>query len=94
MAEHALDVLRLGMQVFQLVSILFLRQRGDLILRERVQGAAFLEEHQVVLQRQFTHVIQRVASFEKLAGYFDRIEERILEKLVIRLTRQVLVQVV
>ena len=94
MAEHALDILRLGMQVLQLVSILLLGQRGDLILGERVNGAAFLIEHQVVLQRQFTDVIQRVTSFEKFAGHSDRIEGGILEKLEIRLTRQVLVQVV
>ena len=94
MAEHALDVLRLGMQVLQLVSKLLLGQRGDLILGKRVNGAAFLVEHQVVLQRQFTDVIQWVVSFEKFAGHSDRTEIRILEKLEIRLTCQVLEQVV
>src|ERR1700680_2192374 len=94
MAEHALDVLRMRMEVLQLVPKLLLGQRGDLILRQRVQSAAFLKEHQVVLQRQFTNVIKRVTSFEKFAGYFDRIEEWILKKLVARLTRQVLVQIV
>src|SRR5271165_7519704 len=94
MAEHALDVLRPGMKVLQLVSKLLLGQRGDLILRKRVNGAAFLVEHQVVLQRQFTDVIQWVASFEKFAGHSDRTEIRILKKLEIRLTCQVLEQVV
>ena len=94
MAEHALDVFRARVQVLQFVSILLLRQRSDLVLRERVQGAAFPEEHQVVLQRQLAHVFQRVVSFEKFAGHFDRIEQRILKILVIRLARQVLVQVV
>src|SRR5271165_2060267 len=94
MAEHTLDVLRPGMQVLQLVSKLLLGQRGDLILGKRVNGAAFLVEHQVVLQRQFTDAIQWVLSFEKFAGHSDRTEIRILEKLEIRLTRQVLKQVV
>src|ERR1700730_5084883 len=94
MAEHALDVLRLRMQVLQLITILLLRQRRDLILGERVQRAAFSKEHKVVLQRQFAHVFQRVISFKKFAGYFDRVDEWILEELEIRLTGQVLVQVV
>ncbi len=94
MPKHALDVLRLRMQVLQLVSILLLGQRGDLILRKRVDGAAFLVEHKVVLQGQCTDVIQRVTSFEKFAGHSDRTEIRILEKLEFRLTRQVLEQIV
>ena len=81
MAEHALDVLRPWMQVLQLVAKLLLGQRGDLILGERVHRAALLEEHEVVLQRQFTHVVQRVAFLEKFAGHFDRIEVGILKKL-------------
>ena len=91
MAKHALDILRLGMQIFQLVPIFLLGQRGNLILGERVQGATFPKEHQIILQCQFAHVFQRVAVFEKFARHSDRIDERILEKLVIRLSRQVLV---
>lgn len=94
MSDHSLDFFRPGMQVFQLVSKLLLWQRGDLILRERIQGAAFPEEDQVVLQRQFTHVFQRIASFEKFAGHSNRIDERILEKLKTRLTGQVLIEIV
>jgi hypothetical protein len=43
------------------------------------------------LQRQFPHVGQRIAFFKNFAGHFDRVDERILEKLVARLARQVLV---